>query len=621
MRRFLAAAAFAGAAGASEPQYRHGVSFFGEFKYPPGFEHYDYVNPDAPKGGTLVLATQANWNSFTPYLYKGDVPPGIDHQYGSNPFLYDSLFTASDDEIGTFYGNLAEAVAVADDFSRVQVRLRPEAYWHDGEPITARDVQFTFDHIRNNSGFNLRSAFGMVESVEIHGEHEFTFHLRDTTGVNAAVVTSLGKLAILPEHYWRERDSSLTTLTPPLGSGPYRIAEYTQSKSLRYERVADYWGRNLGVHRGRHNFDAIRYDFYRDATVAREALRKGLIDHWRETDPGFWHDGFNVPALAKGWLVKDQQNFQYYVGLLRGLVLNSRREHLQDIRVREALTLAFHHDWFDRVINRNFYLRPGSYFAPSAFAATGPPSAAEISLLRPFRHQLPPRVFTHPIEQPQPQGFGRNRAMLRRALALLEEAGWKIRAGRMVNAAGAPFRIVLRRADRRRTAHDRAVRGPAAGARHRHPGASRRTGPLHQPDEGVRFRHRVRSTGGGPAAGRRDRLLLALQQRQPAADEKPLRRRERGRGRDGRARPERPLQGRTDGRAAGPRPHPAMELPHHPADRRGRFPRHLLGQVRPPAGGCRVPHQLPGGLVVRRSEGGAPRLGGLGVSYNHKLLF
>ena len=415
------------------------MSFFGTFKYPPGFEHYDYVNPDAPKGGTLVLATHANWNSFTPYLYKGEVPPGLDHQYGSNPFFYDSLFTASDDEIGTFYGNLAEAVAVADDFSQVRVRLRPEAHWHDGEPITARDVQFTFDHIRNNSGFNLRSAFGMVESVELQGEHEFTFHLRDTTGVNAAVVTSLGKLAILPEHYWRQRDSSVTTLEPPLGSGPYRIAKFTQTKSLLYERVADYWGRHLGVHRGRHNFDAIRYDFYRDPTVAREAFRKGLIDHWREADPGFWHDGFNIPALAKGWLVKRQQNFQYYVGLLRGLVFNSRREHLKDVRVREALTLVFHHDWFDRVINRNFYMRPGSYFAPSAFAATGPPSPAELSLLAPFRNQLPTRVFTHAIEQPQRQGFGRNRAMLKRALGLFEEAGWEIRGGKLVNAAGVPF--------------------------------------------------------------------------------------------------------------------------------------------------------------------------------------
>ncbi len=442
-RLVIAATAFVGALASAEPSYQHGVSFFGKFKYPSDFEHFDYVNPDAPKGGMIVLATHVSWNSFTPYLYKGDDPPGISYDLGSNPFFYDGLFTASDDEIGTFYGNLAEEVMVADDFSRVRVRLRPEARWHDGMPITARDVRFTFDHIRQNSGFNLRSAFGMVESVEVHSDRELTFHLLGINGVNAAVVTSLGKIAILPEHYWRERDISETTLTPPLGSGPYRIARFTQSRSLLYERVPDYWGKHLGLHRGRHNFDYVRYDYYRDPTVAREAFRKGLIDYWRETDPRFWHSGFDVPALAKGWMVKRHHNFQYYVGLLRGLVLNSRREHLQDVRVREALTLAFHYDWYDRVINHDFYMRPESYFAPSGFAAVGRPTDAEISLLAPFRDQLPPRVFTHAFELPRSQAVGRNRAMLGRALGLLKEAGWNASAGTLVNAAGEPFRLTF----------------------------------------------------------------------------------------------------------------------------------------------------------------------------------
>ncbi len=441
LRLLVVATACAGALAAADPSYRHGVSFFGEFKYPADFEHFDYVNPHAPKGGTLVLATHISWNSFTPYLYKGDVPPGVQHQLGSNPFLYDGLFMASDDEIGTFYGNLAEAVMVADDFSTVRVRLRPEARWHDGMPVTARDVRFTFEHISENSGFNLRSAFGMVEGVEVHGEHDFTFHLLDINGINAAVVTSLGKLAILPEHYWRERDITATTLTPPLGSGPYRIAQFTQSRSLLYERVPDYWGRHLALHRGRHNFDYLRYDYYRDPTVAREAFRKGHIDYWRETDPGAWHNAFNGPALADGRMVKRHHNFQYYVGLLRGLILNSRREHLKDVRVREALTLFFHYDWYDRVINWDFYGRPESYFAPSRFAAVGLPSGAEVALLAPFRDQLPARVFAHAFELPRLPAPGRNRAMLRRGMELLNEAGWHNRGGALVNAAGVPFRL------------------------------------------------------------------------------------------------------------------------------------------------------------------------------------
>ena len=359
--RLLATVVIASASwlSAADPVFRHGVSFFGDFKYPENFEHFDYVNPNAPKGGTLVLSTSSNWNSFTPYLYKGIVAPGISYDLGSNPFFYDGLFTASDDEIGTFYGNLAESVMVADDFSWVRIRLRPEAHWHDGVAITAQDVQFTFEHIRDNSGLNLQSAFGMVDSVEVHSERELTFRLLDINGLNAAVVTSLGKIAILPKHYWREKDITKTTRTPPLGSGPYRVAKFTQSRSILYERVPNYWGRNLGLHRGRHNFDYVRYDYYRDLSVAREAFRKGLLDYWSESDPGFWHDGFNTPALSKGWIVKRKHNFQYYVGVLRGLVLNSRRVNLKDARVREALTLAFHYDWFNRVIMRNFHTPSG----------------------------------------------------------------------------------------------------------------------------------------------------------------------------------------------------------------------------------------------------------------------
>ena len=446
----LTVAGWAALAG-SEHEFKHGISFFGEFKYPADFEHFDYVNPDAPKGGAMVLATSAPWNSFTPYLHKGIVAPGVYHDLGSNPFLYDGLFTASDDEIGTFYGNLAEGVLIADDFLRVRVRLRPEARWHDGVPVTARDVRFTFEHIAKNSAFNLQSAFGMVDSVEVHGDHDFTFHLNDRNGLNPAVVSSLGKIAILPEHYWREADNTRTTQTPPLGSGPYRIAEFEQSRSLLYERVPDYWGRDLPVHRGRHNLDYIRYDFYRDDTVAREAFRKGLLDVWRETDPRFWFDRYE-DALAKGWLVQRKHNFQYYVGLLEGLVINSRREHLKDVRVREALTLAFDYGWHNRVITRGFHTRPDSYFAPSSFAAVGRPNAAEVRLLAPFRDELPARLFTEAFELKPSNGVGRNRDLLLRARELLREAGWVVRDGSLVNGSGERLVLsfVLRNVEERR---------------------------------------------------------------------------------------------------------------------------------------------------------------------------
>lgn len=441
IRIFAVTIAFCSVLTVAAPAYQHGLSFYGEFKYPPDFEHFDYVNPDAPKGGTMVLATGAAWNSFTPYLAKGNSVPGYQHDWGSAPFLYDGLFTQADDEIGTFYGNLAEAVMVADDFRWMRIRLRPEARWHDGEPITARDVQFTFAHIRDRSSHNLQSAFGMVGSVEIHNERELTFHLLDINGLNAGVLSSLGKIGIIPEHYWRERDITQTTLTPALGSGPYRVANFKQSRSLLYERVPDYWGKDLAVHRGRHNFDYIRYDIYRDGTVAREAFRKGLVDFRRESDPRFWNRGYDIPAHDKGWIVKDRLTYSAYVGTLQGLVINKRRKNLKDIRVREALTLAFDYDWYNRAITEHFYSRPLSYFAPSSFAAKGLPSAAERVLLAPFRDQLPSRLFTQTFELPRSDGIGRNRAILLRARELLRESGWMVRDGVLTNDDGETFEI------------------------------------------------------------------------------------------------------------------------------------------------------------------------------------
>ena len=430
----------------AEPAFEHGVSYFGEFKYPPDFEHFDYVNPDAPKGGMLVLESSVNWRSFTPEGVHTDAP-GLGMFVGSAPMLYDGLFNPADDELGTFYGNLAEAVMVADDFTRARIRLRRQARWHDGEPVTARDVVFSFAYLLDElptprkTRDNLQSAFSVIESIEVHDDHELTFHFRDSGSLNAGTVISLGKIAILPEHYWRKRDITQPTLTPPLGSGPYRVLDFARSGFILYERVPDYWGRHLAIHRGRHNFGRIRYDYYRDATVAREAFRKGLVDYRQETEPRYWHDGYNIPARDKGWIVMRRHNFSTYVGLIRCFVINIRRANLQDVRVREALTLAFDYDWYDRVITRGFYTRPESYFPQTRFAAVGLPDAAEVALLAPFRDQLPERVFTQPFGYARSAGVGRNRDVLLRARELLGESGWTVRDGVLVNARGEPFEL------------------------------------------------------------------------------------------------------------------------------------------------------------------------------------
>ena len=454
-RSFAAAVLLSSVSVGAEPKFEHGVSYFGEFKYLPDFEHFDYVNPDAPKGGMLVLESSSNWRAFNP---EGVATPGAGIIMGSAPILYDTLFIPADDELGTFYGNLAEAVMVAEDFTWVRIRIRPEARWHDGTPVTARDVVFTFDYLRDKLDKprrirdNLQSAYSVIESMEVHGDHELTFHLQKPSGVNAGVAISLGKIAILPEHYWREHDITEATLAPPIGSGPYRVADFKVSGFLLYERVPDYWGQHLGVHRGRYNFDRIRYDYYRDATVAREAFRKGLIDYRQETDPRYWHEGYNIPARDKGWIVMRRHNFGTYVGLIRALVLNTRRENLNDVRVREALTLAFDYDWYDRVITQGFYTRPESYFSQTGFSAAGLPGAAEIALLAPFRDQLPQRLFTQPFGFTRSGGVGRNRGVLLRARELLRESGWTIREGVLRNAAGEPFELsfVIRSAAEKR---------------------------------------------------------------------------------------------------------------------------------------------------------------------------
>ncbi len=418
-----------------EGQWQHGVSIFDEFKYGADFEHFDYANPDAPKGGTLVLSTPLDFTSFTPFL-----PAGVPAMGVLNPgMLYDALFVRANDEAYSIYGNLAKRVKFTEDLSEVMVELHADAYWHDGEPITAEDVKFTFDHVLNHSTAGIRAALSIIESVETFGEREVLFRFRRIGELSKNSFSSPGMyVSILPEHYWRSRDLSKTTLEPPLGSGPYRISDFEQGQFLQYERVPDYWGRDLPVHRGRHNFEYIRYELYRDATIAREALRKGLVDYRVESDPHLWRTGYNVPVREKGWLVMRQNNSKVSSGFQSALIFNTRREKFTDVRVREALSSVFDFEFTNRAIYAGFYTRADSYFSGTELAARGLPSEAELALLAPFREQLPERVFTQQFVLPKGE---ENREDLLRARELLADAGWKIRDGILVDAAGRPFEI------------------------------------------------------------------------------------------------------------------------------------------------------------------------------------
>ena len=435
MRSFmnLAGALIAASLHAAEPMYEHGISFFHELKYPANFSHFDYINPDAPKGGVLIQSTQRDFNTLSLITDVGVTAPNV-------TWIYDVLVSYRAEEMSSFYGALADGLSVADDKRTLFIRLHPEARWHDGTPITARDVEFTFELIK--SSIRYRGYFSWVQSVEILGEREIA--LRLDSELTISNIFPLSWFPIMPAHYWEDKDPTRASLEPPLGSGPYRVAAVKQGRYVRYERVPDYWGRDIAVNKGRFNFDQIQYDVYRDATVAREALRKGLFDAWLEQDDRFWATGYDIPARDKGWLVLDYLDHREEIGVNRVIALNNRRERFKDPRVREALTLAVDFEWENRVLRFGLLDRALSNFAGEpSLEARGLPGEDELALLEPFREQLPKRLFTEAFEFPRSSGIGRNRAPLERARALLAESGWRVKDGVLVNSKGEHFEIVF----------------------------------------------------------------------------------------------------------------------------------------------------------------------------------
>jgi microcin C transport system substrate-binding protein len=411
-----------------------GMSLFGDLKYGPDFKHFDYVNPDAPKGGTMRLSAIGTFDTLNPYVVKGVPAAGIGG-------VFDTLMTPSEDEPASEYGLVAETVELAPDRLSVLYTLRKEARFHDGTPMTPEDVVWTFETLRAKGHPMYRSYYGDVTKVEKEGERgvRFTFKSAD----NRELPQILGQMPVLSKAYWSGRDFEKTTLDPPLGSGPYKIESVDPGRAITYRRVPNYWAADLPVNKGRYNVDVIRYDYYRDGTIALEAFKAGQYDVRRENSSKSWATGYDSPAVRAGLIKKEQIPNELPSGM-QGFGFNLRRPLFQDPRVRQALAYAFDFEWSNKNLFYGFYQRTRSYFDNSELAAIGVPQGEELKILEKFRGRIPDAVFKAEYNPPKYDGSGNIRDGLRSALKLLKEAGWTTKGEKLINdETGQPFEFEI----------------------------------------------------------------------------------------------------------------------------------------------------------------------------------
>jgi microcin C transport system substrate-binding protein len=417
------------------PQPRHGASMYGELKYGPDFTHFDYANPDAPKGGKLTLSAIGGFDNLNQYILKGNNADGLG-------LLYDTLTVGNLEEPFSEYGLIAQSITIPEDRSWVIFALRPEARWQDGTPITVDDVIWTLETLKTKGHPFYRAYYANIVRAEKVGDHQVKMVFDGK--MNRELPLIAGQMPVLPKHYYQNVEFDKTTLTPPLGSGPYRIKRVDPGRTLIYERNPDYWGAKLPVNTGRNNFDEIRYEYYRDADVALEAFKAGNFDVQIENNSKSWATSYTGQAFDKKLIVREEIPNQRGTGM-QGFVYNTRRPIFNDPKVRAALAYAFDFEWANENLFYGQYTRTESYFSNSELASSGLPSPAELKLLEPYRDQLPPEVFTKEYQAPSTQGTDL-RHNLRIALEMLRDAGWEVQNGRLVNRlTGQPlaFEILL----------------------------------------------------------------------------------------------------------------------------------------------------------------------------------
>jgi microcin C transport system substrate-binding protein len=421
--------------------WRHALALFGDIKYPAGFKQFDYVNPQAPKGGLirrLEIGTFDNFNTVVAGV-KGSIASGVS-------LISESLASQSLDEVSTAYGALAELAAHPDDFSWVIYRLRANARWHDGKPVTPADVIFSFNALKTHSPM-YSSYFGHITGCEQLGDRDVKFTF-DKPG-NRELPQIAGEVTVFPKHWWegtdpqgRKRDISATTLEPPLGSGPYRIKEFVAGRTLLLERVPDYWGKDTPQGVGQNNFDQIRYEFFRDSSVGREAFKADQLDWLAELSAKEWSVAYDFPAVREGRVIKDKFPV-LSAGRMQGWAFNLRRPLFRDARLRRAFNYAFDFEEMNRQLSTGDYSRDNSYFEGTELASSGLPESLELQILETVRDKVPPEVFTTPYTNPVNGNPEAVRTNLREATRLLKEAGFEIRDRKLVDPAGQPVVVEI----------------------------------------------------------------------------------------------------------------------------------------------------------------------------------
>ncbi|MDA1323870.1 MAG: extracellular solute-binding protein [Proteobacteria bacterium] len=405
------------------PVKSHALTLDDRPKYGADFKHLDYVNPNAPKGGTVRQFSIGSFDSFNPFIIKGDPAAGLG-------YLFETLMSSPEDDSLTEYGLIAESVEVPGDLSYVIYNLRQEAKFHDGSPITADDVIFSFNILRDKGQPVYRFYYANVARIEALGPRRVKFSFSGPP--NRELPQIVGQIPVLSKAYWEKRDFSKTTLEPPVGSGPYKIQSFEPGRYIIYERVKDYWGAKVPLKVGTDNFDTVRYDFVRDQVVALEAFKAGQYDFRLENSSKDWATSYDFPALRDGLVKKASLRHERPAGM-QAFVFNIRRDKFKDRLVRQALGYAFDFEWSNRQLFYGQYTRTTSFFENSDLAARELPTPEELKLLEPLRGMIPDEVFTKVFSPPKADGTGNIRKGLRSAARLLRKAGWRIVDNQLIN--------------------------------------------------------------------------------------------------------------------------------------------------------------------------------------------